>query len=336
MPEGAARIPLSTSVRQQAAKPAYLSLAGERAWGEIRLRWVIVRIHRWIGVALFAYVALLCLTGSVLVFRPELFRYFEPQPLEVSEGRLLLSDEELLASARRAFPDEEPAAVWRGRQPNHAVEIELDSTGGTRGYLFDPYTGRPLRHAIPWDFWLVMKLLELHTDLLGDDEGRVVNGALGLGLAFLALSGVLVWRPKTQGTPSASTGRNASSLRRLHMTVGIWAALFVFMWGLTGANLVFPEVLMAIVDYLEPFDEGNPVERVGDTVSYWFAYLHFGRFGGYIPGCERGGACDQALKAVWALIALAPVFLAGSGFVLWRRGRRARARVRAQLRGADA
>ena len=111
------------------------------------------------------------------------------------------------------------------------------------------------------------------------------------------------------------------------MTVSIWAALFVFMWGITGANLVYPEVLMRAVDYFEPFDELNPVERVGDRVSYWFAYLHFGRFGGYIPGCERGMACDQTLKAVWAVIALTPAFLAGSGLVLWLRGRRARASV---------
>ena len=294
------------------------------------MRRMIVRLHRWIGIVLFAYVALICLTGSVLVFRPELFRYFEPQPLEVAAGATLLTDEQLLASAGRAFPAEEPAAVWRGREPSHAVEIELVGDDGTRGYLFDPYTGRPLRHAIPWDFWLVSKLLELHTELLGGDNGRLVNGALGLGLVFMALTGVLAWKPKKRKAASASTGRPASSLRRLHMTVGIWAALFAFMWGITGANLVYPEVLMGVVDYFEPFDELNPVERVGDTVSYWFAYLHFGRFGGYVPGCERGMACDQALKAVWALIALAPAFLAISGVVLWLRGRRARARVRRQ------
>ena len=292
------------------------------------MRQVIVRIHRWIGIVLFAYVALICLTGSVLVYRPELFRHFEPQPLEVAVGPAQLSDEQLLASARRAFPAEEPAAVWPARQPNHAVEIDLVTDGETRGHLFDPYTGRPLRHAIPWDFWLVSRLLELHTELLGGDNGRLVNGALGLGLVFMALTGVLVWKPKKRNALSASTGRQADSLRRLHMTVGIWAALFAFMWGITGFNLAYPDVMMRVVDYFEPFDEMNPVERVGDRVSYWFAYLHFGRFGGYVPGCERGSGCDGALKAVWALIALAPVFLAGSGFMLWLRGRRARSRAR--------
>lgn len=296
------------------------------------MRRMIVTIHRWIGLALFAYVAMICLTGSVLVYRPELFRYFEPRPVEVVAGRVLLSDQQLLESARRAFPEEQPVEVWRGREPNHAVEIDLVSDGETRGYLFDPYTARPLRPAIPWDFWLVSKLLDLHTELLGGESGRLVNGALGLGLVFMALTGVLVWKPKKRKAVSASTARVPGSLRRLHMTVGIWTALFAFMWGITGANLVYPEVLMRVVDFFEPFDEVNPVERVGDQVSYWFAYLHFGRFGGYIPGCERGMLCDQTLKATWALIALAPVFLAGSGLFLWVRGLRARARIRQQAR----
>lgn len=292
------------------------------------MRRVIVRLHRRIGLCLFAYVALICVTGSALVYRPELFRLFEPQPVEVTPGAELLSDDRLLASAGQAFPGEEPVAIWRGREPDHAVEIELVQDGETHGYLFDPYTGRPLRSAIPWDFWAVSKLLELHTELLGGESGRFVNGALGLGLAFMALTGALVWAPRPGRASPVSTGRAWGGLRRLHMTVGIWAALFALIWGVTGANLVYPEVMMRVVDYFEPFDEMNPVERVGDQVSYWFAYVHFGRFGGRIPGCERGMACDEILKMAWALVALAPAFLAGSGLVLWQRGRRARARVR--------
>lgn len=296
------------------------------------MRRALVTIHRWIGLALAAWVLLLCLTGSVLVYRPELYRAFEPQPLEVVPGPALLPDEAILASARRAFPGEEPAAVWRGRVPNHAVEVDLVSGEETRGYLFDPYTGRPLRAALPWDFWLVGKALELHTDLLGGPSGRTVNGALALGFVFLVLTGTLAWRARR----GAETRARTTSLRRLHMTVGVWAALFVFVWALTGLHLAWPEVSIALVDHFEPFDELNPVERVGDQVSYWLAYLHFGRFGGRIPGCERGLLCDEGLKALWALVALAPAFLAATGAILWLRGRRARARLRMSPIAADA
>ena len=294
------------------------------------MRQVIVRLHRWIGIVLAAYVAMICLTGSALVYRPELYRYFEPRPVAVTPGSTLLSDEELLERARRAFPAEEPAKVWRG-EPGHAVEVDLVREGGTRGYLFDPYSGRPLRPTLPLGYTMTTKLLQLHTELLGGPEGRLVNGAFALGFIFLGLTGILAWTPRKRrrAQPSAAASL-AGRLRRLHKSIGIWVSAFVLLWGLTGLHLAYPGIMSELVDYFDPFDEMNPVERVGDHISYWLAYLHFGRFGGRVPGCDRG-ICDEAFKAIWALMALAPVFLVGTGLFLWLRGLRARARVRRSL-----
>jgi uncharacterized iron-regulated membrane protein len=50
-------------------------------------------------------------------------------------------------------------------------------------------------------------------------------------------------------------------------------------------------------------------------VTYWLAYLHFGRFGGRVPGCAR--TCNSIFKAVWALFGLAPVALFATGAVMW-------------------
>ncbi len=283
---------------------------------------------------LFAYVAMICLTGSVLVYRPELYRHFEPQPLVVETGAKLLSDEELRAHAARAFPDEQPAEVWRGKQPNHAVEIALNSGDETRGHLFDPYSGATLRPALPLGFRMTSFALELHRELIGGDSGRMVNGAFALGFIFLALTGILTWRPskKVAAKPAArpAKGRFTGWLRRQHRTVGIWSGLFVLMWAITGLHLAWPELMMALVDHFEPFDEANPVERTGDTISYWLAYAHFGRFGGRIPGCEAD-ICGEGFKALWAILALAPAFLALSGIWLWLRGRITRMRRKRQM-----
>ena len=88
------------------------------------------------------------------------------------------------------------------------------------------------------------------------------------------------------------------------------------MWGVTGAYLSFPALFSAVVDYLEPFDPTNPVDRIGDRVMYWLAFLHFGRLGGRgIPGCEA--VCNEVAKATWALIGIVPTALFVTGTVMW-------------------
>jgi hypothetical protein len=113
--------------------------------------------------------------------------------------------------------------------------------------------------------------------------------------------------------------------------VGIWAAIFVLMWGVTGVHLAFPSLTPSVVERFAPFDEMSLEPWVGDTISYWLSYPHFGRFGGVLPGCERGEWCAEGLKVAWALIGLAPVFLAGSGLILWLRSQRARRRGRRSI-----
>ncbi|MBO9518500.1 MAG: PepSY domain-containing protein [Porphyrobacter sp.] len=291
------------------------------------MRRAIVKLHRWTGIALLAYVAMICLTGSVLVYRPELYRHFEPQPVVVAPGPRLLSDQELLESARRAFPAEVAVKVWRGQQPNHAVEVDLEKDGQTRNYLFDPYSGRPVGPTLPLGFRVTSTLLKLHTELVGGDTGRLANGALALSFVFLSLTGALAWRPrKRRAATSKSPKRGFANLRHLHMTFGIWVAAFVLMWGVTGIHLVFPAIMESLVEYFEPFDEMNPVERTGDKISYWLAYLHFGRFGNRIPGCGDG-LCGESFKALWSLVGVVSACLAGTGFIMWWRGRIALARV---------
>ena len=285
------------------------------------MRRVLVRLHRWAGLALAAYVLLIGLTGSVLVYRPELYRLFAPVPVAVAVGPRLLSDPELLQAAKRALPSERPVEVWRGGEPGDAVEVILERDGERRNYLFDPYTGAPVGPTLPLGFRATAYLLDLHTELVGGETGRTVNGALALGLVFMALSGVLLWTRRR-------ARERSGSLRRLHLTVGIGAAVFVLMWGITGVHLAFPALTPGVVERVAPFDETSLEPWVGDTISYWLSYPHFGRFGGVLPGCGRGDWCDEGLKAAWALIGLAPVFLAGSGLALWLRGRRAKARVR--------
>ncbi|OYX34302.1 MAG: hypothetical protein B7Y99_05870 [Caulobacterales bacterium 32-69-10] len=290
------------------------------------MRRALISIHRWAGLALLLYVLMICLSGSVLVYRNELYRHFAPQPVPVEPAGALLTDPQLKAAAQRAFPGYAATQIWRGKAPNHAVEVQFTRGDKTRTRLIDPYRGSDLGESLPAGYRFTAFLMKLHADLLQGPTGRLVNGAVALSFLLMATTGVLIWRPRGRHRPAPAR----LTARRLHMTVGIWVAAFVLMWGVTGAHLAFPQAVAAIVDYVEPFDETNPVERVGDQISYWLAYLHFGRIGGRVSWCGRG-TCNDLFKAVWAVVALLPVLLAATGlWTWWRRVRPARLQAEAR------
>jgi uncharacterized iron-regulated membrane protein len=136
-----------------------------------------------------------------------------------------------------------------------------------------------------------------------------VNGVGAVLLVLLSMTGAIIWWPGSQSWRRGLLIDWRANWRRLnwslHSAFGFWTLLFIFMWGVTGIYLAFPEPFAAVVDYLEPFDEENFDPRVGDTVLYWFAYLHFGRFGGW------------STKLLWALVGLVPPAMFATGTLMW-------------------
>ena len=175
--------------------------------------------------------------------------------------------------------------------------------------FFDPYTGEDLGNALPLGWRVTTWLLDLHDNLLAGDTGRSVNGIGAVLLTLLTLTGACIWWPGIQSWRRSLTIDRQANWRRfnwtLHSAFGFWTLVFIFMWGVTGIYLSFPEPFMALVDYLEPFDETNFDLRVRDTVLYWFAYLHFGRFAGW------------PTKLLWALIGLVPPVMFITGALMW-------------------
>src|SRR5262249_51196380 len=81
--------------------------------------------------------------------------------------------------------------------------------------------------------------------------------------------------------------------------------------------LCFPQFFQDLADTIEPPTSANDGLRLVDQVTYWLAYLHFGRLGNRgIPWCGRG-LCDSTTKALWAFFGLAPAALFITGAIMW-------------------
>lgn len=285
------------------------------------LRRATFQFHLWSGIGLGLYVLLVSVTGSVLVYRNELYMAATRDPIIVRESGARLTDAQLTAAATRAYPGYAVRTIRREQNPDQAVSISLNNGTRLASRLFNPYTGADLGDSVPVGILLVSKLMELHDDLLAGSRGRTVNGVGALLVVVLTLSGIVVWWPGIKAwRRSLTIQRNIGRQRfiwALHSTVGFWSLGFILLFAVSGAYLGNPESFQALADRIEPPTDINAGSRTIDQIIYWLAYLHFGRINGIGIPCSGPGLCDQTTKLIWAVFGLAPAAMFVTGTMMW-------------------
>lgn len=297
------------------------------------VRKALFQLHLWTGIAVGLYIVMISVTGSVLVYRNELYRAATPKPMTVRVSGARLSEDDLRAAATRAYPGYRVARVIAGRRRDQPVDISLARGTSIKQRLFDPYTGTDLGDAVPTSIWLVSTLIDLHDNLLAGRTGRKVNGIGSAVVIVLALTGLVIWWPGVKTWRRNLTVHRGVGWKRwtweLHGMMGVWSLLFILLFGVTGLYLSYPEAFGSLADFLQPPTDANAGTRAVDNIAFWLAYLHFGRLGGRgIPYCGRG-FCDSTTKAIWAFFGLVPAAMTITGALMWwNRVLRPRARSR--------
>jgi uncharacterized iron-regulated membrane protein len=236
----------------------------QRVW----LRTVIFQVHLWSGIGAGLYILAISLTGSLLVYRNELYRAATPAP--------------------------------------------------TASTASGPQSASP---PVPRGIRAMTMLLDFHDNLFAGSAGRKVNAVGALLLLLLVKTGAVIWWPGVDAWRGALTVRRHVGWKRLiwelHRATGFWSFGFLLLFGVTGLYLGMPEPFHELGDYLQPLTPENAGERLVDRITYWLAYLHFGRLGGRgIPGCGRG-LCDSTTKFIWAVFGLTPAVMFVTGAVMW-------------------
>ncbi len=289
----------------------------QRLW----LRRALFQIHLWSGISLGLYIFFISVTGSVLVYRNELYVMALPEPLISAAVGPVLSNERLTEAALLAYPDYRVTRITRSSTPEQAVEIWLDWDDDEKKRLFDPRSGEDLGSAVAVGVMLVSTLIELHDDLLAGATGRKVNGIGAFAVLLVVLTGLVIWWPGVTRWRRSLTLHKGVGWRRfiwdLHSMVGFWSIGFVVVFSLSGIYLCFAESIHALADRIEPETAANSGRRFVDSFLYWLAFLHFGRINGIGLPCSGPGLCDQSVKAVWAFFGLAPAVMFVTGATMW-------------------
>ena len=285
------------------------------------MRKALFQVHLWAGVTVGLYVLMISVTGSVLVYRNELYRAATRDPIVSTSPGPRLTDDQLAAAAVRSYPGYRVVRLTRLPNRDQGVDIWLRQGDTTRKRLFDPRTGADLGESVPTGIKLVSMLMDLHDNLFAGPTGRKSNGIGAVAIFLLAATGLAVW------WPGAKTWRRSLMLPRrlgwkrstwhLHSMIGFWSLAFVLVFALSGFYLAFPDTIQDLADWLQPPTPTNGGNRIVDRIVYWLAYLHFGRINGIGIPCRGPGLCDQATKAVWAIFGLAPAIMFVTGAMMW-------------------
>jgi uncharacterized iron-regulated membrane protein len=288
---------------------------------KIWLRRALFQVHLWSGIAVGLYLLMISVTGSVLVYRNELYRAATPQPIISKGSGPRLTDDQLKEAAARRYPGYRVVNLGRARNLDQAVDVSLQRGDEIRKRMFDPRSGSDLGASVPTGIWLVSKLLDLHDNLLARPTGRTVNGVGALALLALAATGLVIWWPGLKRWRRSLTLHRGLGWKRLtwhlHSMIGFWSLGFILVFGVSGAYLCFPQPLQDLADLLEPPTAANAGARIVDQVIYWLAFLHFGRINGIGIPCSGPGLCDHTTKAIWAVFGLAPAAMFVTGAIMW-------------------
>lgn len=273
------------------------------------LRRALFQIHLWTGIGAGLYIVAISVTGSILVYRNELYNAATRPPIVVADGGTRLTNEQLQEAAARAHPGFRVANIFRARRPNYAVAVRLTRGSEERERLFDPFTGEDLGNSVAPGIRFVSWLTDLHDNLLFGRTGRFWNGVGAGVLVVVGLTGLVVWWPGIQSWRRSLTVRRHAGWKRFnwdfHSALGFWTIAFTLLFGITGIYLCFQQWFLALADRIQPPTDENVGLRLVDSATYWLAYLHFGRFGG------------QPTKFIWAVLGVMPACMFATGAVMW-------------------
>jgi uncharacterized iron-regulated membrane protein len=288
---------------------------------KLSFRRALFQIHLWSGIALGLYIFFISITGSILVYRNELYVIFTPEPIISSSTKPVLDESQLRANAIRQNPDFRVTLFYRAGNRDQAVIIWLQSDSKTIKRLFDSRTGEDVGSANETGVTMVTKLIQVHDNFLAGATGRKVNGLAASAVILVLLTGLVIWWPGAARWRRSLVIHRGMGWKRLtwdiHSMMGFWTFVFMMTFTLSGIYLCFPESFHAFADRIQPVTDENAGRRLIDSVLYWLAFLHFGRINGIGIPCSGPGLCDQSVKALWAIFGLAPAAMFVTGTIMW-------------------
>jgi uncharacterized iron-regulated membrane protein len=201
---------------------------------ELSMRKLLLNIHLYIGLTAAVVMMILAITGTFLVFEPNIDHYLNAGMDYVQPGEIPISLDRLRDSLEQKFPGYLVTEIILPERPTSSTVFHLDSPAlhKSKELYADQWTGKILGLGSQRNR-LTKKVRLLHTQLLGGVIGNEVITWSTAGLAVLGVTGLVLWWPR-----KVLTIKRRSSLPRLnndlHHSLGFWTSWTMLLFSATG------------------------------------------------------------------------------------------------------
>jgi uncharacterized iron-regulated membrane protein len=221
------------------------------------------QVHLWIGIILTVYMIGIGLTGSILVFRPEMERLFGMKPWQEIRLQGPIADiATVVENLRAAYPHWRIVSVDTPSENDVTFVAVLEGRGRIK-VACDPANGKILGAFPRQRTWLDVTQ-ELHESLLihPGSQGRMLNGIGAASLLVLNITGMVIWWPGIRNWKRALLVDLRRSWRRinwdLHNAAGFWTILIATFWAVSGIYFGWPRQVFQFVNSISPVISARP------------------------------------------------------------------------------
>ncbi len=209
------------------------------------------KIHLWLSVPFGIIITLICFSGAMLIFEPEITRAIQNDVYYVKSVKdTPIPMGELMESIKETLPDSTSiSSVTVFKDPTRTYQVSL--TKPRRASVFiDQYSGEITGKYSRIGFFATM--FKLHRWLLdsanphgdGVKVGKTLVGISTLIFVIALISGIVIWWPRARNNFKRSISISFSKgwksfWKGLHVAGGMYALIFVLAMALTGLTWSF-------------------------------------------------------------------------------------------------
>ncbi|RZA23992.1 MAG: PepSY domain-containing protein [Proteobacteria bacterium] len=253
----------------------------------MKTRLFINKLHFYLALIAALPIAVLCITGSILVYKEAIDGYFTRPYMEVEVQDRKMSIADMRVRLQEELPGKEFLGVVLPEREGLSYFFWMkDAPFWTVAYI-NPYTGE-FKGVRAWEDWTMANIIwwatDLHYSFKWGRVGSYIVAASSLTLFFSVITGLVLWWPRKSRFYSGKFTlrfhkRWKQTAFNLHGVLGLYTSLILAVVTLTGITITFFEPFGQLIHAItreeapkhpdamkpDPAEEFLPAEILLDT-----------------------------------------------------------------------